>query len=624
MTKILSDFDKTDYNEIKKELELLDQLSGMDSLKEILQFLFNEINKISYFDGKFIVLIEESKLKVVHSDLTKDLKNYETMFENGEILLNQLTSNLKQCLYEKKVINICNEDIDKQDNFIKGYFDWWKIKNMVYIPIKKQKETDSLGYLALYHLQENISLESIKHLEDLLSIFYNAIKKGQKIKKLYENQKDFLITKEKYRKVSLASSKVNRLLESRKIYELLLDEVLNIFGFDLTYILIEKDGLMPPLAGAAINNEYYQIFLDLKEYFNKPGNAPSVNPQNPDMACCVAYVLQNHFFLKDTEKLKHLPMKDKDVKSLEIIGQPIRSILHMPIKDKDKPIGVLELFSFNKIVNLTEQDIEMISNLCSFIPSILQNASLHKTLENKNNQLKQELMLAQKIQAKLIPNFYPNIPNAKCFSLYKPMEEIGGDFFDFIKIREENLFGLFISDVSGHGVPAALVTTMVKALIDTSGANRLSPNKFLGYLNNKITNQIGENFLTAFYGLYDSKNKILKFARGGHEYPYLLREGEIIPLKSKGRILGIIVDSSFEEQEVQLQVGDKIIFYTDGLKEARDNEGLEFGESLPDFVRENFHLSIENFVQKMYDDMIDFMVGTEVEDDVCVVGMEIL
>ncbi|MCP4133523.1 MAG: serine/threonine-protein phosphatase [bacterium] len=246
-------------------------------------------------------------------------------------------------------------------------------------------------------------------------------------------------------------------------------------------------------------------------------------------------------------------------------------------------------------------------------------------LDEKNQQLDNQFKLARLIQQNLIPISTPEPDGLRLASIYMPLDDIGGDFYDFIKFGDPKLNGIFISDVSGHGVPAALITSMIKTLINTVENVKLSPKEFLKYLNDKTVSLLtGNNFFTAFYAILDREKKILKYSRGGHNFPFLVRNNQVIELRSRGKIMGILEDIYFEENEIQLQPGDKLVFYTDGLTETVNYKDEEFGDKiLSKILIQNSEQAIHDYVQTIYSELLKFKGGRSFMDDICIVGMEI-
>ena len=246
-------------------------------------------------------------------------------------------------------------------------------------------------------------------------------------------------------------------------------------------------------------------------------------------------------------------------------------------------------------------------------------------LESKNRLIDLELSIARTIQNNLIPSEMPDFDGLIFASIYKPMDQVGGDLFDFITFHEDNRIGIFISDVSGHGVPAALITSMVKTLSTTAGRERSSSSRFLQFINNGLIGLTGDNFLTASYCIYDSIEKKLTYSRCGHCYPLLLRKGDIIQLKSSGTVMGIIKDIPVEEKEITLEKGDKIIFYTDGLTEASDSRNIQFEDvMLSKVIPAIASLGITELLDSLYSRMNEYTGVTRPDDDICIVGMEVL
>ena len=245
-------------------------------------------------------------------------------------------------------------------------------------------------------------------------------------------------------------------------------------------------------------------------------------------------------------------------------------------------------------------------------------------LENNKRLIEHELDIARTIQDNLIPSDMPVFQGASFYSIYRPVVQVGGDLFDFITFHEKNKIGIFISDVSGHGVPAALITSMVKTLSTSAGVKRESPSGFLQFVNNGLVGLTGDNFLTAFYGIYNSSAGTLTYSRCGHCYPLLLRNGEVIPVKSSGTIMGITKDIVIEEKEISVCKGDKIIFYTDGLTEATNNGNVQFEDFMLDrILPEIAGLEIEKLLNRLYEALILFAENNPPDDDICIVGMEV-
>ena len=249
----------------------------------------------------------------------------------------------------------------------------------------------------------------------------------------------------------------------------------------------------------------------------------------------------------------------------------------------------------------------------------------YQQIEKKNRMMQAELELARRIQHRLVPQTPPKISGAAFSMIYQPMAQIGGDLYDFVSFHDHNKVGLFICDVSGHGVPAALVSGIVKTLITTAGDAREYPDSMLLHLNERIAGQIGKNFITAFYGIYDAETRVLRYARAGHPYPCVVRNGSVLRLESRGIMLGFRPDIRPEVRSVQLEHGDKLLLFTDGLLEASDSKRAFFEESAFDralIAHSGKHA--DEFTSALFREMIEHKCSRELEDDVCVVCMELV
>ncbi len=252
------------------------------------------------------------------------------------------------------------------------------------------------------------------------------------------------------------------------------------------------------------------------------------------------------------------------------------------------------------------------------------------TLKNKMDIMNSELEMAKLIQQKLIPE---SNPNSHIFSIYKPMEAVGGDLLDFIKFKSEEKIGIFLSDVSGHGVPAALITSMIKSSILESRRLSSNPAMMLMHLNEVLGNQTDDNFVTAFYGVYDSRSRSLIYSNAGHHPPSIILNKKIVTLDRSHSIpLAIMKNSElmsggiiYKNSKAILPVQSKLILYTDGLVEAKNinNHGLEFGRTMGEKLLRLKQLDCKDFVETLYDELISFRGSESFDDDICLICVDI-
>jgi len=252
-------------------------------------------------------------------------------------------------------------------------------------------------------------------------------------------------------------------------------------------------------------------------------------------------------------------------------------------------------------------------------------------LKQRNEIMNNELKLARRIQEQLIPN---NFQGDNIFSLYKPMELVGGDFFDFIHFRESSKIGIFISDVSGHGVPAAFITSMLKSIIQMAGIKKEDPAELLFHINDHLENKTDKNFITAFYGIYDFKTRRIHYSNAGHNLPFIVKSKKITQITGhKGIPLAIMGNEEmqgynkiYKNTEEKLPKNSKLLLCTDGYTEATPvkNQDIDFENSmLNDVLKENAKMAPENFVKNIYNSLLNFRGADYFEDDICLISVDI-
>jgi predicted ester cyclase len=196
----------------------------------------------------------------------------------------------------------------------------------------------------------------------------------------------------------------------------------------------------------------------------------------------------------------------------------------------------------------------------------------------ERERIEQELRLARSIQQASLPKEVPTIEGWQISPFYQPAREVGGDFYDFHLLSEGHV-GLVVGDATGKGVPAALVMSSTRSMLRALARASNSPGEVLEQVNDLLVSDIPANmFVTCFYAILDPESGTLSYANAGHDLPYLHRgRGEAEELRARGMPLGLMPGMSYEEKEIELDVGEGIFFYSDGLVEAHDPKGEMFG-----------------------------------------------
>ena len=257
---------------------------------------------------------------------------------------------------------------------------------------------------------------------------------------------------------------------------------------------------------------------------------------------------------------------------------------------------------------------------------------LQQNLATARAQIKttsSELDRAKEVQRSILPAEGPQIPGVEVASTYEPAAQLGGDFYAYIPVNEEHV-GFLMADVSGHGADAALVMSMTKKAFDLRGPGNVSPGHVSKIINHDVYSDLhGKHFVTAFYAILHKKDKRLKFSRAGHNYPLLYnttREPNIAVLKSKGSALGVgpseVFDKTMEERELQLERGDLLLIYTDGLVEAKNASGDDF--DLPrvcELIKQFDGKPLEEMLEAILKAVTEFSGGGEQEDDIALMAI---
>jgi serine phosphatase RsbU (regulator of sigma subunit) len=243
----------------------------------------------------------------------------------------------------------------------------------------------------------------------------------------------------------------------------------------------------------------------------------------------------------------------------------------------------------------------------------------------KEMEINRDLKLAAVIQKSLVSDKVRHA-GVDTHTIYTPMIQVGGDIYSFIDFRDEDKFGVFIADVNGHGVHAALVTGIIKVLINTAGDIRKTPSELLYYINNRIVDLDLDIYFTALYGICDIRNHLFTYARGGHTKPFKIRaNGGISVLEADGPLLGVMKEITIEDKNTGFTAGDKIILYTDGLTETENIDGISFEEKgLNEILSGNAEMNIKDFVNTIYAELINFRGSDHFDDDVCIAGIELV
>jgi sigma-B regulation protein RsbU (phosphoserine phosphatase) len=258
-------------------------------------------------------------------------------------------------------------------------------------------------------------------------------------------------------------------------------------------------------------------------------------------------------------------------------GVPVRSELVVPLLLCDRLIGVLDLESSEPHAFTLEHE-RMLSTLGSYVAVALENARLYEEARESERHLRNDLDTAREIQRQLLPTGAREVPGIDLAAGYVPARALGGDFYDFLPYGVGRL-GFTLGDVSGKGTAAALygslaIGTVREIAVDHAG----QPAAMLALLNQRLhAARLESRFIAMLFGIYDASSRRLTLANAGGPYPLLVRNGQVQTILLEGVPLGLIPGTQYDEISLDLQVGDIVLFASDGILESENVQQEEYG-----------------------------------------------
>jgi sigma-B regulation protein RsbU (phosphoserine phosphatase) len=217
--------------------------------------------------------------------------------------------------------------------------------------------------------------------------------------------------------------------------------------------------------------------------------------------------------------------------------------------------------------------------------------SIHR--DQQFSELQKELEIARRIQSDILPSAYPRSDYFHVAARYVPMTSVAGDFYDFL-VTDPKQAGLLIADVSGHGVPAALIASMVKLAASSQSANAADPAALLSGMNSVLCGNTQNQFVTAAYVYLDAASGSMRYSAAAHPPMLLLRDGKVVEIAENGLMLAAFSFATYATAVHPLEPGDRLVLYTDGLLEAANAQGEEFGSHrLGSLLKDSARLSAE-------------------------------
>ena len=292
----------------------------------------------------------------------------------------------------------------------------------------------------------------------------------------------------------------------------------------------------------------------------------------------------------------------------------------VPMSIQDETKGILAIGPKISDTDFNEADIEFLKTLGNQAMASLENARLFQEALEKQ-RMEEELHIARSIQQGLLPSELPKLFNYDVAALNIPSREIGGDYFDVIPIVD-NVYGITIADVSGKGAGAALLMSNLQASLHALISGDIQISEIVARINNLIfQNTALDKFITFFYGQLDTTKNRFTYCNAGHNPPYKVsRNGKIEELSAGGLILGMMANVDYETASIDLYPGDRIVMYTDGITEAMNGQGEEFGEErLKRILIDGPSLTSQEILDHIVSEVNRFTEGMPQADDITMV-----
>lgn len=340
-------------------------------------------------------------------------------------------------------------------------------------------------------------------------------------------------------------------------------------------------------------------------------------------ALFIVYSRRRHLYMS------RIPKTDlTEIDQIVVESMGLKSFLNVPLIVEGKVIGILGLTTYQSRLKIDRSEINNLLQMSEHVAGSVHSAILLQESEHQRDKLARlkrltdrELGMAREIQHQLMPVNPPGIKGGVISVSYISLEEVGGDFID-IENLENDQTAILVADASGHGVPAALVAAMTKIAIDSAQDFRGNPVEVLRAVNRSLLGRTNHNFITACYAIYDARDRSLRYAGAGHPPVYRLVPGRPArSLKAGGQILGIFDKPRISEYNVQLDSGDRLIFFSDGIQECRDPSGNELQEEQLVSLFTGLNHWTEHYTDRLIEELRVFMGRARFEDDVTVISL---
>src|SRR5258705_3845513 len=287
-----------------------------------------------------------------------------------------------------------------------------------------------------------------------------------------------------------------------------------------------------------------------------------------------------------------------------------------PIISNDEVIGVFDLES-DELNAYSNDDSQVVVLQTSKVAIIIEKVMLHEQLIEKK-RLEGQLEVAGQVQLELLPARDPQLEGYDISAYNFPTEEVSGDYYDWVRIYDDQI-GIVIADVSGKGIPAALLMAFLRASLRAATHVGYATNVSMSKVNYLLWESIERNqFVTAFYGILDASNNTLSYSNAGHNPPFLMEADGKVHFEERGGVpLGMFRDTRYYDYFAEIHTGQVLVLYTDGVTEAMNRKFEEYGrDRLVEAVPNCRHLSSREMIDFIHRDVLNWTEGLGATDDV--------
>jgi sigma-B regulation protein RsbU (phosphoserine phosphatase) len=411
-----------------------------------------------------------------------------------------------------------------------------------------------------------------------------------------------LTTTDKLRMLLDITKKISRSLDLQEVLNLVMDTLASVIPYDAAGIFliecVEKDSLPEGEEPCQFKAEAVRGY-DVEELYD-------------------LHLKLGEGFLGSVA-LSGTPIISNDVRSDPVYVNArdhTRSEMVAPIISNDEVIGCFDLES-DELNAYSNDDLEVLMLLASQVAIIIEKVMLHEQLIEKK-RLEGQLEVARQVQLALLPANDPSLTGFDISAYNFPTEEVSGDYYDWVRIYEDQI-GIVIADVSGKGVPAAILMAFLRASLRAASHIGYATHISMAKVNYLLWESIERNqFVTAFYGILDASNSTLSYSNAGHNPPLLIKaNGETRFIESGEQPLGMFQGTRYHEYHVMFEPGDVFFLYTDGATEAESPEGEEFGrDRLVEAVKESRDKPAREMIATIQMAVLEWTANAGANDDV--------